>query len=1009
MTGIQQKEVDLKRTPHYFKPFFISIKFKMLITFIIAFFVFSIIFGVWFFFSLNFISTRVQTTQEELIQIIRNDIDPEDIAVLYRKGQVDPEGYLTDTRYLKLMDWLDSIHQIRPTAWPYIFVPGKSPNQIIYIADIQNRYSPEKAKSPMQSAIMDTQEDTLLSNDVFIHVDENGISNLFKSLDGNLNNENKPNLKKFASSFSQQMVTYGYIRDNQGNPVIGIGMVDENIYIKNMNSQIGLFLFLSFLGTCLMMFFIAIRTGHVITNPVVNLTQAAELINAGDNEKGLRLLQKNQLKKVTIDEIGRLGGTIRTLVSMQNALYTISASASTTTDINGLIELIYKEVSGLIPADTFIIALYNEATKQIKVISPTCHLGQNFMFATQEYIIQDPPDMIGYVIQTRQPQMLTANGVKKLIEAGIINNDNPPVNWLGVPIQDANEKTFGVLATQSFAKRAAFTSNDKSLLVFIASQLSMILKRSQTENELRQSHQLLEQRVQNRTADLQDANQKLKNEISERKRAEKEMQSAKEAAVAANIAKSVFLANMSHELRTPLNAILGFSNLMAHDPNFPAQQKEDLGIILQSGEHLLDLINDVLEMSKIESGRMVINPTSFDLHQLLKEVEEVFRVRAVEKGLSLIHEKSDDLPCYIHTDENKLRQILFNLLSNGVKFTQHGGLILRSRLVDSPLPENKVRLGFEVEDSGPGIPADQIKDLFDYFVQTDAGKKSLEGTGLGLSISKNLIKMLDGEIQVISEVGKGSVFSFEITVEKAKKEDIKVKPRERRAIGIKPGRSWRILITEDREANRKLLVKLLSPFSVRDGKNGFEIREAVNGLEALNICQTWMPDLIFMDMRMPEMDGHEATRAIRLLPESEQTKIIALTASAFEEERQVILSEGIDDFIRKPFKEYEIFNVLSKHLNGVDFIYSDEEALQPTRPVSLDQQTDLAFLAMDQISEEWLSSFKFAVESADSEAIHLLLQEVKKTHPRLIRPIEGLVNQYRFDLILKIIEKKQQG
>jgi CheY-like chemotaxis protein len=371
--------------------------------------------------------------------------------------------------------------------------------------------------------------------------------------------------------------------------------------------------------------------------------------------------------------------------------------------------------------------------------------------------------------------------------------------------------------------------------------------------------------------------------------------------------------------------------------------------------------------------------------------------------LTLMYESSPDLPRYITTDEKKLRQVFINLLSNAVKFTQHGGINLRGRLSEI-ISEDKVRLTFELEDTGPGISPDQIKDLFDYFVQTEAGKKSLEGTGLGLAICKNFVQMMEGDIRVTSEINKGSIFIFDILVKLSSSTEITTKPKERKVIDLEPGtRIWRILITEDREANRKLLVKLLQPYFSVDGKFGFEVREAVNGKKAIEIWEEWSPDLIFMDMRMPEMNGHQATQIIRSREQGHKTKIVALTASAFEEERQLILSEGIDDFIRKPFKENDIFDVLSKHLEGIHFIYNEDINSLPASPqvliASSAQQVDFK-----QLPADWLADLKFATAAADSQKIHDLLEKIRHKFPGEAQKIESLATQYRFDLIINLLE-----
>jgi len=982
----------------------------MMVSFAITFLFFTALIGFWIFFSLTFVMNRIQASQTDLLESARKGITSQDVLSLAQEKT--DAGLSQNPHYLNIINWLDTIHQVKPSAWPYVFVPGKNTGEILYVVDLRTRYTPDIAKKFMQAEILDTSRDESFPGDVYFHIDTQGLQKSFHSLNprppgpqGPLAtvDPNNPGLSNIMDIFSQQITVYGYIRDDQGNAVVGVGLTDENLLAKDFNFQIIFLLSFSFIISMIIILLIILRTGNIITNPIVQLTWAAEKINSGDNESGLKILLNSTRHKNSMDEVGRLANTIQTLVSLQNALYAITEKASKTSDLNVLLEMTHKEFNQLIQADIFVIALFNEDTKMIRLICAACEPGSDFEYNNKEYPVGVPPDLIGYVIQTNHALLLNNRDFRKMLAAKLIADEADPVAFLGVPLQSADQKTFGALVAQSNTRGSRFTQNDLAFLTFIASQLVMIVNRSSTENELRQSHQLLEQRVRDRTADLQEANLQLEKEMGERERAEIEMQHAKEAAEAASIAKSAFLANMSHELRTPLNAILGFSRLMANDPNFPLPQKEDLGIILQSGEHLLDLINDVLDMSKIESGRMTLNPASFDLHQLLNEVEELFQARAVEKGLTMVDEISHDLPQFINTDEKKLRQVIYNLLSNAVKFTQSGGLIIRSRLIE-PASAQKVHLGFEIEDTGSGISVEQIDDLFNYCVPTDAGKKSLEGTGLGLSISRNFVRMMGGDIRVTSEVGKGSIFAFDIFAEISASENIPAKIRERRAIGLQPGpREWRILIAEDREANRRLLLRLLQPFTTHEGINGFELREAVNGREAIEIWEEWAPDLIFMDMRMPEMNGHEATRYIRATEKGKSTRIIALTASAFEEERQFILSEGIDDFIRKPFKEFEIFEVLSKHLDGVNFIYSQENPDIPVETMSPEQQFSTVTSKVRGLPASWLRELNHAAAAADGERIYELLGQLDQPDPQLVSYIQNLVSQYRFDLVSKLL------
>ncbi len=345
--------------------------------------------------------------------------------------------------------------------------------------------------------------------------------------------------------------------------------------------------------------------------------------------------------------------------------------------------------------------------------------------------------------------------------------------------------------------------------------------------------------------------QQAQTELTERRRIEAELQQAKEAAEAASQAKGAFLANMSHELRTPLNAILGFTQLLARDDNLTLDQRDNLATIQRSGQHLLTLINDVLDMSKIEAGRMALRPENFDLRHMLNDLEEMFRLRATNKHLMLDFDLTSDLPRYLYADEGKLRQVIINLLGNAVKFTVAGGVALRAAY-------HTDRLSIEVEDSGPGLTAEELTLIFRPFVQVASSQTAHEGTGLGLSISYEFVRLMGGELRVSSVPDHGSVFSFDIPVTLSPADSVPTIPEARRVIGLEPNQpKYRLLIVDDRDTSRRLLVKLLAPL-------GFDVREAIDGREALAVWADWQPHLIWMDMRMPVMDGHEATRHIKV-------------------------------------------------------------------------------------------------------------------------------------------------
>ncbi len=483
------------------------------------------------------------------------------------------------------------------------------------------------------------------------------------------------------------------------------------------------------------------------------------------------------------------------------------------------------------------------------------------------------------------------------------------------------------------------------------------------------------------------------------------------AAEAANRAKSIFLANMSHELRTPLNAILGFAQLMMResltgDPGLTAEQQENLETIGRSGEHLLGLINDVLDLSKIEAGRVALQEESFDLHRLSDGLEEMFHLRATDKGLMLIFDRAPDVPQYVRTDEGKLRQVLMNLLGNAVKFTQEGGVTLRVGCANLPgsftqesFREGSPRLLFEVEDTGPGIAPGELDAVFDPFKQTASGQQSQEGTGLGMPISRQFVRLMGGDLTFSSELGVGSLFRFDVPIELVDAGDVPTLQPARRVIGLEPGQRaadgdpYRLLVVEDREASRRLLVKLLAPL-------GFELQEAINGQEALAIWERWKPHLIWMDMRMPVMDGHEATQRIKATTQGQATVVVALTASAFEEDRAMILSGSCDDFVRKPFREEEIFDTLTKHL-GVRFVY-DKEGTPPTAVQTEPSETALTTEALATLPPEWMAKLHQAATQLDADVILDMLDQVREQNPSLADALARLVHDYRFDIILTL-------
>lgn len=577
----------------------------------------------------------------------------------------------------------------------------------------------------------------------------------------------------------------------------------------------------------------------------------------------------------------------------------------------------------------------------------------------------------------------------------------------------------------------------------------------------RVEHQLTIRRLSHQ---LQAQNQQLQQEIQERLKAEK-------AAEAASKAKTEFLANMSHELRTPLNAILGFTQVMSRDLQLSTEQREYLRIINRSGEHLLDLINDILDLSKIEAGLCSLDETSFNLYRLLDSLEEMFQIKAEQKKIKLIFIVPSDIPHYIKTDSKKLRICLINLLGNALKFTENGTVTLRVRVEETignrenqplkrceeaeiltntssdnnfPAAHSPCQfphsLHFEIEDTGTGIAAEEIAGLFDAFVQAEIGRKVAEGTGLGLTITRKFVQLMGGEIQVSSVLGEGANFKFDIKIAEPDSLELIAQPL-RRVIGLEPNQGkYRLLVVDDTKENRLLLVKLLEPI-------GFEVREAENGAEGLTLWESWQPHLIWMDTRMPVMDGLEATRQIRAQErergrsretlirrwdnqENEQvlqskqigsvsvlpntappTVIIALTASLFEEKRGEILAAGSDDFVRKPFAEDVIFEKLSEYL-GVRYRYEDSPTSThlPRRVEPSGERSDAFFLAeLAKMPLSWVNELFEAANVVNEELVFELIQKIPQENSSLALALTDLFHDFRLDVIVHITQSIIQG
>ncbi len=494
-----------------------------------------------------------------------------------------------------------------------------------------------------------------------------------------------------------------------------------------------------------------------------------------------------------------------------------------------------------------------------------------------------------------------------------------------------------------------------------------ITERKQVEDEVKRYSDSLEDMVQRRTEDLR---------------------LARDAADTANKAKSTFLANMSHELRTPLNAILGFSHMMQQDSSVSESQRQNLDIINNSGEHLLKLINDVLEIAKIEAGKQQLDTATFDLQALVREVSEMMQLRAGQKGVELKLEQSSGFPRYIKGDEARLRQILVNLVGNAVKFTDKGEVVIRLAIKDNAVHH----LLLEVEDSGPGISAEDQDNLFQPFVQMPEGKMQ-GGTGLGLSIVQQFVRLMNGTISVESELGKGSLFRVELPLDEAEEEDVIYLCEQSHGdvIGLVPGQpTYRILIAEDQYDNQLLLVKLMTDI-------GMEVRTASDGGECIRIFKEWKPDLIWMDRRMPVLDGVEATKRIRKLPKGDEVKIVAVTASAFKEQKEELMASKMDGFVSKPYRFNEIYDCLQSQL-GLKFLYSDEN--HGTQGVSATLNPEM----LVGVGEELCTALGEAIDALDNRRIEEIIRRIGEKDRPLALILSRLADNYDYPTILNVLD-----
>jgi len=659
-------------------------------------------------------------------------------------------------------------------------------------------------------------------------------------------------------------------------------------------------------------------------------------------QEATRLLAETRRKNAELEIINRVGQALNEQL-----------------DLDKMVTLVGDTLFESVQPNIVYIALLDEPNQEIAFP----------YFRTEGEHVSRRPLKVGEgltskILQTSEA-VLCAN-LQEQKESGVVLDPNSvnSESYLGVPIM-SGIKALGVLSIQH-VEPDRFNESDIRTLSTVANNLGIMLENA---------------------------------------RLYAETESAKTTAETANKAKSVFLANMSHEIRTPMNAILGYSQIMQHDVSLTADQKKNLEIINRSGDHLLALINDVLEMSKIEAGHIEVNPAPFDLYALIDDLELMFRVRTGEKGLDFLIDKKADLPRFVEADEGKVRQVLINLLGNAVKFTQAGEIRLQAGYGDEDLsvprpPGGDINLAFKVADTGFGVPTDQQEAIFGAFEQTESGRMSEGGTGLGLSICRQYAKLMGGDVTISSQPGQGSLFRFTFSARLAAAVSVITDQSDQRAIlHLKDNQAPpRILVVDDREYNVDILTKMLV-------RVGYQVRPASNGREAVDRFAAWRPQSVLMDIRMPVMDGVEATKRIRTFedecklqaeaPEDCQAIIIAVSASALENQRREIIQPGLADaFIAKPFKEAEILETLRQYLK-VEYVYADIDP--ETKKEELGLVREDAAKAVAELPPSLLSGLNEATVNLEVDRLKELATRVENHDPGLAGYIRELVESYDFD------------
>ena len=689
-------------------------------------------------------------------------------------------------------------------------------------------------------------------------------------------------------------------------------------------------------------------------------------IEVAERKRAEELLQKAH-DELEIRVVARTG-ELTILNEKLETLYQVGKEITQQRQLDNLLNSIAKRTAKLLKANSSCILLLDEVG---------AHLTIEGAYGLHEDIVENTHEPLGHSIAGR-----VAQTGEPIIANDIPNDprfDNPAavkdkfLAIISAPLI-VGPKIIGTLDAHSKTHWNAFDEQDLNLLNMLAGQAAIAIENARLYTHLNQA-------------------------IEELRTANDNLHKAKEQAESANQAKSEFLANMSHELRTPLNGILGFTQILKRDSDLSSQQAEAIDIIHTSGEHLLTMINDILDISKIEAGRLELEPEGFHLASFIKSITEMLRIRAEQKGLQLKIDLSPHLPYGIIADEKRLRQILINLLGNGIKFTKTGQIMLKVDICQPRQPSDiTTRIHFEVQDTGVGIPPDKLEEIFAPFHQVKDKRVHSEGTGLGLAISRRLVRMMDSELQVESVIDQGTKFWFEVMVPIADTVDVPFPIRNQKIIGYKPLDAktltpFKILVVDDKAETRLAIKELLTPL-------GFDITEAANGQAAVQQAEKLQPALIIMDLIMPLMDGFEATRRIRRSSRIKDVVILAASAAAFQRSKQRSRTAGCQDNIEKPILVAELFEKIQKYL-ALEWVYDDENA--SPRVETVIPEAPLAVPALTA-----LESIRDLALIGDIEGIQTYVKELITAEPDL-KPfgskVNDLANNFALDEIKELISQ----